>query len=1207
MPGRIYIRDSVFELNVGQTLSVVDDWVGVSLQDFYVNDGRSPVDDPGPIFINRGNVVITSASERDAMSNWVRGIDHDSMLSAFFMNSAFVNASSATFSVSHTSLTGRATGFYSEQSSADFFNNGNFQVSSAHVAIGIETWNGNFLDRSHPGNFFFENTGQFTVVGATTAYGALFYNGAYATNSGSISVSGGQRAWGVLLFGHAPELINSGSISAATAGSEASVGVYLSGGNFGSRLVNSGTITADVAIQENDFNARFGRGQDLIENAGLILGDIQLSYGADEIRNTGVIHGDITFGDQNDLVLGARGLVFGAISMGGGDDRAEAGIGDDRINGGSGRDQIDGGDGSDTIDGGDDDDLIFGNTGDDVLRGGEGQDFLFGGAGNDVLEASEGDALLGGSGNDRYILGVGQDLVVLALDAGDDEVIGFDPAIDRFVMNGINFLSATVVGPDTLLTHGDGTIFVRGTTGLSLDQWNALVDPTATLIGPDGSLLAGDSSDDVLTGGSGSDFLYGGGGYDILSGGDGNDRLIDRSGAGSFFGEAGDDLIISGDDNVSMDGGDGADILQAGSGDDVLHGGSGADTIFGAGGDDTITGGTGANLIYGGDGNDQIFGGVDADQIYGNAGRDIVDGGAGNDKLFDGGDGDLIYGGDGDDEIHVFGNGRAYGGVGADQMFAESGQVELFGEDGNDFLSGLGTNGARLYGGGGNDRINTSLIDGFAFGGDGDDVLVSSDYNALLQGGAGNDFLYGVRSYLVTADYSDSNAYVTVDLRISTAQDTHSRGFDTLSGVGNLNGSDYSDRLTGNDLKNVLSGGLGADQLSGGGSSDWLIGGNGDDVLNGGLDGDVLIGGDGDDAIDGGSGNDTAIFSGVRALYTISSAGGAITVAGPDGVDRLSNVERLHFADGVFAADGSGTAGTLIGTDGSDTLVGTSGDDVILGGGGRDIIRPNGGSDSIHGGDGIDTVILPYTFSEYTVSEFGGVMMLTYGSYTLTLSGVERLQFDSRTVLLAPNGGDYTVGTEGRDILTGLGMNDHLVGGADADTLEGGDGDDILDGGSGDDTIIGGDGWDTLLLSGSPDDYRLLRAGDGYTVKGPDGRDVLTGVELLRFSDGSEIDLAMVFMSQPQAQPVLSQGGKGAETDEPLVSLPVSAFDGYLVPVQDPQGSCLLDMLVDFEPAWSDTSAVIPAKRFVTSAESGLESADWIETVMRGTRDIVWE
>ncbi len=1207
VPDRIFIADTVFEIGVGETLRVVDDWMGVVLQDFYVNDGHHPIDDAGPIFINRGNVIVTSATERDPIENWVRGIDHDSMLSFFFMNSAFVNAAGATFSVSHTSLTGKATGFYCGQWSADFTNHGLFQVSSAHIAIGIENWNGNFVDREHSNNFNFDNTGEISVIGASAAYGALFYNGAYATNAGSISATGGQRAWGVLLFGHSPELINTGSITATTTGAEESVGVYLSGGDFGSRLVNAGTISADIAIRENDFDLRFGRGDDLIENAALILGDIRLNHGADEIRNTGVIHGDISFGDQDDLFLGSRGLVSGILSMGGGDDRVEAGIGGDRIFGGEGRDQISGGAGSDTIDGGDDDDLIYGDSGDDQLRGGAGQDFLFGGEGNDILEASEGDALAGGAGDDLYLLGAGRDLIILGLDDGVDEVIGFDPAEDRFGMTGLQFLSATVVGLDTRLTHAGGAILVRGITGLALSQWNDLIDPTLTLFGPNGLSRVGGDGDDELIGGAGDDFLYGAGGHDILRGGDGDDRLIDREGSGSFFGGAGNDRLISGDDDVMMDGGEGDDVLQAGGGNDQLHGGDGADTIHGGGGDDVIFGGAGANLIFGGDGDDRITGGADGERIYGNSGTDIIHAGAGDDVIFDGGDNDLIYGEDGNDEIHVMGDGRAWGGDGADWMIAEWGRVELFGEAGNDVLSGGWADGSRLYGGDGDDRITTSLFDGYAFGGAGDDVLSSSDYNAILQGGAGNDTLYGIRAYMVTADYSDADDYVTVDLRISAAQDTHSRGFDTLQGIGNLNGSDHADILTGDGFRNVLAGGLGGDRLNGEGGTDWLIGEGGDDQLNGGLDSDVLIGGDGDDVIDGGEGNDVAIFTGARALYTLSVADGVTTVSGPDGVDRLSNVERLHFADGVFAADGSTPAGALVGTGAGESLAGTSGDDVIHGGGGDDIITPNGGLDSIHGGDGIDTVVLPYAFAEYRISQFGGVTTLIFGSHAVTLSGVERLQFDTRTILLAPNGGDYIVGTEAADFLIGLELNDELVGGDGNDRLEGRDGDDILDGGAGDDTIIGGEGWDTLLLHGSRDDYTVLRSGDDFIVKGPDGTDHLTGVELLRFSDGGVIDLAKMYDPEPQVLPGPRDPDRTRGSDGPLVSRPEQGLDDYLLPRQQAEVQVLPADLIEHEPAPGLQGGANSGGWSFTIVDPGLDPVDWFGPLVPERFNPGWE
>jgi hypothetical protein len=76
------------------------------------------------------------------------------------------------------------------------------------------------------------------------------------------------------------------------------------------------------------------------------------------------------------------------------------------------------------------------------------------------------------------------------------------------------------------------------------------------------------------------------------------------------------------------------------------------------------------------------------------------------------------------------------------------------------------------------------------------------------------------------------------------------------------------------------------------------IGGSGSDTLIGNSANNVLKGGGGNDTIDGGAGIDSALFSGVRAAYTIDSlSNGSIHVTGPDGTDTLTNVELLVFTD----------------------------------------------------------------------------------------------------------------------------------------------------------------------------------------------------------------------------------------------------------------------------------------------------------------------
>ena len=62
-------------------------------------------------------------------------------------------------------------------------------------------------------------------------------------------------------------------------------------------------------------------------------------------------------------------------------------------------------------------------------------------------------------------------------------------------------------------------------------------------------------------------------------------------------------------------------------------------------------------------------------------------------------------------------------------------------------------------------------------------------------------------------------------------------------------------------------------------------------------EGQVLIGGPDNNKIAGGPGIDMAAFSGSRWAYVILRIGDQVVVIGPDGEDRLTNVEVLHFDD----------------------------------------------------------------------------------------------------------------------------------------------------------------------------------------------------------------------------------------------------------------------------------------------------------------------
>ena len=101
---------------------------------------------------------------------------------------------------------------------------------------------------------------------------------------------------------------------------------------------------------------------------------------------------------------------------------------------------------------------------------------------------------------------------------------------------------------------------------------------------------------------------------------------------------------------------------------------------------------------------------------------------------------------------------------------------------------------------------------------------------------------------------------------------------------------------TGSAASQSLVGGNFTDTLSGLGGDDRLFGHGGDDQLNGGA---------GNDTIDGGPGEDSAVFSGARASYSISTDSAGVTTVtdlrsgSPDGTDAVKNVEHLQFTDQV--------------------------------------------------------------------------------------------------------------------------------------------------------------------------------------------------------------------------------------------------------------------------------------------------------------------
>jgi Ca2+-binding RTX toxin-like protein len=187
-----------------------------------------------------------------------------------------------------------------------------------------------------------------------------------------------------------------------------------------------------------------------------------------------------------------------------------------------------------------------------------------------------------------------------------------------------------------------------------------------------------------------------------------------------------------------------------------------------------------------------------------------------------------------------------------------------------------------------------------------------------------------------------------------------------------------------------------------------------------------------------------------------------------------------------------GTAGpdSLVGTIGNDTLQGQAGNDSLLGGAGNDTLDGGEGRDSMAGGARNDTYMVENTRDVVVEAAGEGLdtVMTTLGAMTLG-DHVENLVYTGA----------------GRFTGTGNALNNAITGGANNDTLSGGAGNDTLTGGGGNDRLDGGAGADVAIFDGLRGDATITRTGVANwtitTMTG--GTDVLTGVEEVRFSDGS--------------------------------------------------------------------------------------------------------
>ncbi|MCY2962684.1 MAG: hypothetical protein NT069_03375, partial [Planctomycetota bacterium] len=325
-------------------------------------------------------------------------------------------------------------------------------------------------------------------------------------------------------------------------------------------------------------------------------------------------------------------------------------------------------------------------------------------------------------------------------------------------------------------------------------------------------------------------------------------------------------------------------------------------------GDDTMFSGDGWGVVLGGPGNDIIVqgnpipGAKDAagngiGELYGEEGEDYISAGGGNDELHGGGGADVLYGGPGNDTLWGGDTTRTYS--------------RNTGVDGGDYLDG-GLGNDTHTGGAGRDTfaitVEANAVDVITDFKSGEDWIDLSrfttindfgDIQAVAQG-------TGTRILLPNGQRVDLSGVAPASLRrvdfvftqFGTAGNDVLDGSDGVEIFSGLDGDDVLRLGGGNDIAN---GNRGNDNISGGAGDDQLHGGQGNDTVAGGEGNDVLWGGLGDDTLQGNQGDDR-----------IEGGDGSDLIRGGQGSDRLQGMA------------------------GDDTLYGDRGDDLLMGGDGAD-------------------------------------------------------------------------------------------------------------------------------------------------------------------------------------------------------------------------------------------------------------------------------
>jgi Ca2+-binding RTX toxin-like protein len=609
---------------------------------------------------------------------------------------------------------------------------------------------------------------------------------------------------------------------------------------------------------------------------------------------------------------------------------------------------------------------------------------------------------------------------------------------------------------------------------------------------------------------------------------------------------AGRTLTISGDVDHAF-GGDGNDTLTGSALSNRLQGGRGADTL---------SGGDGLDLLDGGKGNDTLTGGTDIDYfvIHQDAGStdtitDFSPSTAGEKVLLVGFDSvtdftQITVTQESTNTRLTLGGGQSVllQNLAPSQIseqkfgfFSDEAMLETFTNYMSDVSVSWGTSGVE------NGLLPNNLGDLAYFALGGDDVVGAQTTNDLIDGGDGNDTIWG--------DYPGFSPAPGADWLEGGA------GADTLyGGAGDdlMLGGSGSDSLQGEAGTDVLRGATGADQLYGDDGDDLLLGGAGDDYLEGGNGDDVLflegdygtvdgsnfafygtrVGGAGADVFKvtpngGGSFGFSATGTQMSAYnmiadFSLSQVGEVVDLTEMSWIRGFADLSISNFTINgipvkmISATNGSqslnltmpGVTGTLT----ADDFVFAATPGLFFGGVFNDTLTGDAGGNTLDGGLGADTMTGRTGDDTYIVDNVGDVVKELPGDGfdTVKTSVTRTLEADVESLVLTGTANINGTGNAQNNRITGNSGNNILDGGTGADTLSGGAGDDtyIVDHGS--DSVLerAGGGTDTVqssvafILGSEIESLTLTGTGD-VDATGNALNNVLIGNAGSNFLDGA--------------------------------------------------------------------------------------------------------